>query len=304
MIITGLLRQIADGHAAVMFIPKADDPESALVFRHRLGGNGAGPHLPLHQPDQLLCRPGGQKFSFPDHGVTAGDVLHIRDDVSGDQDDPVVGELRQQIAETHPFAGIKPSGGFIQNQNLRVVQQRLSDPHPALHPAGEPRNFPVADLQQRDLLQQFVDSLSALPLCHPFQGGHIDQIIFHCEFLRKTKLLRQIPEQRPIFLPQRADGNAVIQHLSGGGLKDSGDDPHERGLARAVGAQKPPDPRCQFEADIADGFLIFKPHGNLIDHQFHIKTPFHRYTKNIQTKGVSAPARSLYQRQKRRFFSY
>ena len=63
-----------------------------------------------------------------------------------DEDNPVVGKLRQQIAETDPFAGVKPAGRFVQNQNLRVVQHGLRDSHPAFHAAGKTGNLFVRNV--------------------------------------------------------------------------------------------------------------------------------------------------------------
>ena len=54
-----------------------------------------------------------------------------------------MGKLRKQVAETYPLPRVKSPGWFVQNQNLRVVQQRLGNPYPAPHAAGERSDFLV-----------------------------------------------------------------------------------------------------------------------------------------------------------------
>ena len=36
----------------------------------------------------------------------------------------------------------------------------------------------------------------------------------------------------------------------------------------------PPDARRQPQADVIDGYFVFEPFGNMVDQQFHVKTPF------------------------------
>ena len=47
--------------------------------------------------------------------------FHIRDDVSRDQHDTVLGKFGEQIPETHSFRGIKTAGRFVQDQDLRFI---------------------------------------------------------------------------------------------------------------------------------------------------------------------------------------
>ena len=227
--------------------------------------------------------------------MAGGNVLHIRNDVGGDQNNAVMGKLRQQIAEAHPLAGIQSPGRFIQNQYLRIIQQSLGNPHPAFHAAGESGDFFVVDVRQGDSLQQFADSPPAIPFGQSLQGGDISQIILHREFRIKTKLLGQKTEDIPVTLSQHPNRHTVIQHLAGGGLHNPGNHPHQSCLACAVGAQKAPDTRRQLQADIVNRFFVFKFFGNLINQQFHRKTPFRT------DKSAYALVRSLYQKQKHHF---
>ena len=76
-------------------------------------------------------------------------------------------ELRQQIAETHPLAGIQTTGRLVQNQDLRVIEQGLGNPYPPSHAAGELGNLLVCGVRQGDLFQQLVNFSPGLLLGEP-----------------------------------------------------------------------------------------------------------------------------------------
>ena len=88
--------------------------------------------------------------------------------MGGNQDNPVLGKLGGQIAEAHPLAGVQSAGGLVQNQDLRVIQKRLGDPHPPPHSAGELLDFFLPDVRQGNLLQQLADPPAALLLRKAF----------------------------------------------------------------------------------------------------------------------------------------
>ena len=45
-----------------------------------------------------------------------------------------LGELRKQVPETHALPRIQTAGRLVQNQDFRLVQQRLGNPHPSFIP--------------------------------------------------------------------------------------------------------------------------------------------------------------------------
>ncbi len=65
------------------------------------------------------------------------DILHIRDDMGGEQNQSVFAQRADDVAEADALAGVEAGGGFIQYEDLRVVQERLGDADPADHTAGK-----------------------------------------------------------------------------------------------------------------------------------------------------------------------
>ena len=178
--------------------------------------------------------------------------------MGGDQHNPVMGKFREQIPETHPFSGVKTAGGFVQNQNLRLVQQRLSNAHTALHAAGQLGDLLAPNMGKGQLFQQLVDFPLAVRRRQPFQHGNVFQIVLNGELWIEPKFLGQIPKDIPISLPQGRNGNAVIGDLTGGGLHNSGKHSHQGGFSRAVGTQQSPDTRGKAQRNVVHRRHVFE----------------------------------------------
>ena len=178
--------------------------------------------------------------------------------MGGDQHNPVMSKFREQIPETHPFSGIKAAGGLVQNQNLRLVQQRLSNAHTALHAAGQFGDLLATNMGKGQLFQQFVDFPLAILRRQPFQNGNVFQIILNGELGIEPEFLGQVPKDIPVPLPQGRNGNTVIGDLPGGGLHDSGKHPHQRGFSRAVGTQQSPDAGGKLQGNVVHRCHVFE----------------------------------------------
>ena len=70
------------------------------------------------------------------HHVGAGG-RHVLDQVGGDQHAGVGADLPQQFAEVQPLVGVEADGRLVEQQDLRVVDDRLGDAGPAHHAAGQ-----------------------------------------------------------------------------------------------------------------------------------------------------------------------
>ena len=74
----------------------------------------------------------------------------VLDDVGGEDHRPVArGEADQQIAEADALFGVEARGGLVDDEDLGIVDQRLRDPHPPFHAAGETLDLPVGGILQR-----------------------------------------------------------------------------------------------------------------------------------------------------------
>jgi hypothetical protein len=60
------------------------------------------------------------------------DVLH---DVRGEDDDAVLADLAQQVEEAHALGRVEPRGGLVDDDELRVAEQRDGDAEALAHAA-------------------------------------------------------------------------------------------------------------------------------------------------------------------------
>ena len=57
------------------------------------------------------------------HEYFISNVLYVRNDMGGKKYDAVFTELPDKVSKAHSFFGIQSGGGFVEDQQLRVVQQ-------------------------------------------------------------------------------------------------------------------------------------------------------------------------------------
>ena len=89
-----------------------------------------------------------QPASADDDHVIGGEG-HLAHEVRGQEDGPaLIREAAQQVADPADAVGVQPVDRFVEDQRLRVRQQRGCDPQGALaHPQRE-RARPVAGLDR------------------------------------------------------------------------------------------------------------------------------------------------------------
>ena len=87
-------------------------------------------HMAIGQTDELLRRSGKQDLTvIDDHDPTAYG-LHILNDMGGEQNKPVLSHVGKKVAELDALLRIQPHGGLVEDQKLRISQQRLGDANP------------------------------------------------------------------------------------------------------------------------------------------------------------------------------
>ena len=205
----------------------------------RLGpGDGAGPHLGGGRGQQLLAGAVVNQGAVLHQEDLVGDVLHIGDDVGGQQDQAVFRQLADEVAEADALLGVQTGGGLVQDENFGVVEHGLGDARPALHAAGELFHFLPPDLGEPHLLQQALHPLPGGGRAQALDGGDIEQIVLDREVGVVAKVLGQIPQQISIGAAQGEDVLPVPGDGPRGGGEEGAEHPHEGGFAGAVDAQQ------------------------------------------------------------------
>ena len=74
----------------------------------------------------------------------------------------VLADLREQVVEADALRRVEPGGRLVDDDQLRVAEQRLRDAEALPHAAGERAQLLLAHVVQVGLLQQRFDDLAPL----------------------------------------------------------------------------------------------------------------------------------------------
>jgi hypothetical protein len=111
--------------------------------------------------------------------IQDGDVsshgFHVRNNVRGENDDAFTGKFREQISKTHALLGIEAGGGFIDDQELRIVEQGLRNADALAHAARKFTERTIANVRQIDHGEKFVDAATRRARFKTFDGGEVFQ---------------------------------------------------------------------------------------------------------------------------------
>ena len=165
-----------------------------------------------------------------------GDGLDLGQQVRGQQHRaPAVGEAAQQSAHPAHALRIEAVGGLVEDQHLRVAEQRVGEPEALAHAERVLADPPSRSrLVETDEFQQRVDALHR----HAHHlGGHGERLA-----AAAAGVLRRRVEQDPdapagvgqvAVAPAEDPGRAAV------GLRQADEHPHRRGLAGTVRAEEP-----------------------------------------------------------------
>ena len=155
---------------------------------------------------------------------------------------PALADRVDEFPELAPGQRVHAGGGFVENQQIGIVDQRTAQPQLLFHAAGQLARRPVGKRSQAGRVEQFPNALGPLPLrlaeqpaeeIHVFrnrQGG--------IEVLPQS--LRHVGDSRANGGAMAAVGHIAAQHGHGAGLHlpDAGDQRQHAGLAHSVGADE------------------------------------------------------------------
>ncbi|KAG1088480.1 hypothetical protein G6F40_013492 [Rhizopus arrhizus] len=206
------------------------------------------PDLVLKRVDRFGRAPGQQHLALVHDRHRRAQVSHVLDDVGGQDHRHVLADCRQQVEESVTLLRVEAGGGFIDDHQPRVAQQRLGNAEALAHAAGERAELALARIPQVHLLQQPIDHFAALrTLGQPLEYGEMLQQVQRADLWIHAKILRQVaqPAAHGVLVAQHVDRRFAGDAERGRttvGLLQGGQCAHQRGLARAVRA----DQRVQF----------------------------------------------------------
>ena len=183
------------------------------------------------------CFVGDDAAVRDDDGARA-DLVHLFQNVRRDDDQLVFAELIDQTPNLVLLIRIESVGGFVENQHLRIVNQRLRQ----ADAAPETLRQGLDDLvDHRAQAQPVDDDVAALAPQLTAQPAHVGDEVQ--KFADGHLTVARRPFRQIAHASLRRDRSALDvvpadRHLTLGGRNEAGDHPHGRGLAGAVGAQE------------------------------------------------------------------
>src|SRR4051812_11010209 len=177
------------------------------------------------------------ELALADHPDPVGHLLGLFD-VMGGEDDGHAGRAERAHEAPHVLPELDVDAGrrLVEEQDLRLVGQRLGDHHPALHAAGQRHDLAVLLVPERQVLQHLLDerrvgALAEQPAAEA--DGRPDRL----EGVGR-ELLRHEADLRPRGPVVRHDVVPVGQNGAARRVDDAADDADQRRLPGAVRAEQ------------------------------------------------------------------
>ena len=114
------------------------------------------------------------------------------------QDDGLAaaGERENQVFHFATTDRIQTGSGFVQNHEVRVIDQRLSQPDAALHAFGKLAHHPAAHLVQPHHLQQLLGATPPFFVRQIEQAAEEVECLVGIEVAVEIRFLRQVTDAR------------------------------------------------------------------------------------------------------------
>ncbi len=202
---------------------------------HPPAGNGPG-----GQPgggDHLLGRAGGEQFTVGEIGqaMAALGFIHV---VGADQrGDPLGGQGVDIVPEIAARLRIDPRRRFVEQQQLRIVQQAGGKRQALLPAAGQGAGELAGEAPEPHALERLLDDFPTL--LHAVNARHEIEIFADAEILVQTEALCHVADVRLDFVGLGEDVVAETGAAPGIGAQQPAEHADEGRLAAAVRTEKP-----------------------------------------------------------------
>src|ERR1051326_2766157 len=182
-------------------------------------------------------RPVDELLSARDDAQPVTELLGVFHDVRREQDRLAVpADLENGVAEHLRVYGIEPRERLVENDEIRIVQDRGNELHLLLHSLRQIRHFAEPPVGQSEAVQPFQRLGARDPPRDTLRLGKKYKDVEHAHLRIEPALLRQITNSRG--KAAAAGDRAEELHFAGVGLVDVHDHADRRALAGAVRAQQ------------------------------------------------------------------
>ena len=135
----------------------------ALERRQLVPAHGPAPDPAAQLVDRARRLRFEQDLAAVDDRHAAAQLLDVLDDVRREDDDAVLADLAQQVQEADALGRVEPRGRLVDDDQLRVAEQRDGDAEALPHAAGERAELLLAHLPQVGPPEQRLDDVAPRP---------------------------------------------------------------------------------------------------------------------------------------------
>ena len=123
-------------------------------------------------------RPWARTWPAVDDRDAGAQLLELGQDVAADDDGLAHrAQLAEQLAQLDPGARVEARGRLVEQQHLRIVDQRVGQAQPLLHPAREGLDVRVALVAEVDQLEQVGDHPAPAGRRQPVAAGEEVEVL-------------------------------------------------------------------------------------------------------------------------------
>jgi len=178
-----------------------------------------------------------QQFAAIDHADTVGDLFRLLDIMRCQDDGDALGaQFGNHIPHVAAQSHIDAGGGFVKEQNLRLVRQRLGNQHAPFHAAGKLPQHIVLLAPERQGFQNTLDQLRVLLL--PVQAAREADGVPNGLELVGRQLLRHEADQGAGLAKILHHVMPADKHRPLARIDETADDGDQRGLSGAIRPEK------------------------------------------------------------------
>ncbi len=222
--------------------------------RSGLSVGGGGARVAVAQARKVVV---GHHFAGGDdeHALAGGG--HLWEDVGGEHDGVLAGERLDQLPHLDDLGGIEADGGLVEDEHLRVAEQRLGEAHSLPLALGEVPDHPLDELVAVGLLRHPLDLDAARLGGDALDRGDEGQVVAHRHLRIERRVLRQVADALLHLERLLEDVEAAHFHAAARRRDHAGEDAHGGGLAGAVGSEEAQDlARLHLEGDVLYGLQV------------------------------------------------
>src|SRR6185436_6894634 len=195
---------------------------------------------------------------------------------------PGTGPVRDQPDRPAPHDRVHPAQRLVEDQQLRLVDDRLRQLHALAHALAVGADLAVADVEQVDRIERLARGCLRGVVTHAVQPGErLDPL--HARHVLVERILLWAEVQSPVLCGVAPDRLSEHAHAAGARPQLAGHDLHERRLPRPVRTEQAGDAFGYRHGDVVQAGHVAVPLRQVLGRDDHATTSTARTRRSRMT---------------------